>query len=145
MRTLDYAWTAVFTTLIAAGASASGGEASDKEKNYSPYANSAHATNVYWGSHIHTGLSLDAGLFGNTVGLDDAYKFSRGEQITSSTGIPVRLSRPLDWTVITDHTDLMGFATDLQKGAPNILAVEKGQILVRRIHEGWAGCRRCSL
>ncbi|MBW2275702.1 MAG: DUF3604 domain-containing protein [Deltaproteobacteria bacterium] len=101
---------------------------SEQAKHYSPYANSPHATNVYWGdSHLHTGLSLDAGLFGNTVGLDDAYRFARGEQITSSTGIPVRLSRSLDWAVITDHTDLMGFATDLQRGAPNILAVEKGR------------------
>lgn len=100
---------------------------SDAAKAYSPYANSTQATNVYWGdSHLHTGLSLDAGLFGNTLGPDDAYRFARGEELTSSTGIPVKLARPLDWMVLTDHTDLMGVAADIQSGTPNILADKKG-------------------
>ncbi|MEH6397375.1 DUF3604 domain-containing protein, partial [Pseudoalteromonas sp.] len=48
---------------------------SEEAKKYSPPANVEHATNVYWGdSHLHTGLSLDAGLFGNTLGPDDAYR-----------------------------------------------------------------------
>ncbi len=97
-------------------------------KAYSPYVNRAFPSHVYWGdSHLHTGLSLDAGLFGNTVGLDEAWRFAKGEQITSSTGLPVKLSRPLDWMVLTDHTDLMGFATDLKAGAPHILANKKGK------------------
>lgn len=105
------------------------GTTSEADKKYSPYAGaSAIPTNVYWGdSHLHTGLSLDAGLFGNTLNVDDAFRFARGEEIVSSTGIPVKLSRPLDWMVITDHTDLMGVATDIQQGAPNILALKKGQ------------------
>ncbi|WNC69979.1 DUF3604 domain-containing protein [Thalassotalea nanhaiensis] len=98
------------------------------DKTFSPYATSTMPTNVYWGdSHLHTGLSLDAGLFGNTVGLDDAYRLARGGEINSSTGIPVKLSRPLDWLIVTDHTDLMGIATDIKKGAPNILAEPKGK------------------
>ena len=28
---------------------------------------------------------------------------------------------------VTDHTDAMGLATDIQKGTPNILAVPKGK------------------
>jgi hypothetical protein len=128
---------APFLSLVPAIAFGSSGSLSEQAKRYSPYANSPHATNVYWGdSHLHTGLSLDAGLFGNTVGLDDAYRFARGEQITSSTGIPVRLSRSLDWAVITDHTDLMGFATDLQRGAPNILEVEKGRYWYEEFKKG---------
>lgn len=84
--------------------------------------------NVYFGdTHLHTGLSLDAGLFGNTLGPDEAYKFARGEQVTSATGIPVKLARPLDWMVLTDHTDLMGFATDLQAGAEVIVSNPKGK------------------
>jgi len=97
-------------------------------KAYSPYAQRSFPSRVYWGdNHLHTGLSLDAGLFGNTLGVDDAYRFARGEEIKASSGQPVKLSRPLDWLVVTDHTDLMGFAPDLQKGAPNILAVPKGK------------------
>jgi len=97
-------------------------------KTYSPYAERSFPSHVYWGdSHLHTGLSLDAGLFGNILGHEDAYRLARGEQIKSSTGLPVKLSRPLDWLVITDHSDLMGIAGDIQKGAPNIMAVPKGK------------------
>jgi hypothetical protein len=101
---------------------------------YSPYANRSFPSNIYWGeTHVHTGLSLDAGLFGNILGHADAYRFARGEQITSSTGLPVKLGRPLDWLVIADHSDMMGIATDIQKGTPNILADPKG----KEWHEGF--------
>jgi len=97
-------------------------------KTYSPYAQRAFPTNVYWGdTHLHTGLSLDAGLFGNILGHEEAYRLARGEEVTSSTGLPVKLSRPLDWLVIADHSDMMGFATDIQKAAPNVLAHPKGK------------------
>jgi Protein of unknown function (DUF3604) len=109
-------------------------KSTDAAKKYSPMANIEHATNVYWGdSHLHTGLSLDAGLFGNTLGPDDALRLARGEEVTSATGLPVQLSRPLDWLIVTDHTDLMGIATDIQSGAPNILADKKG----KEWHEGF--------
>ena len=107
---------------------------SEAAKKYSPQANVKHATNVYWGdSHLHTGLSLDAGLFGNTLGPDDAYRLARGEKITASSGTPVQLARPLDWLVVADHTDLMGIAADIKEGTPNILAEPKG----KEWHEGF--------
>jgi len=100
-------------------------------KSYSPYAQRSFPSKVYWGeTHLHTGLSLDAGLFGNILGHADAYRLARGEEIKSSSGLPVKLGRPLDWLVITDHSDLMGIATDIQRGAPNIMADPKGK--------GWA-------
>jgi hypothetical protein len=95
---------------------------------YSPYAQRSFPSNVYWGeTHLHTGLSLDAGLFGNVLGHDEAYRFARGEEVTSSTGLAAKLARPLDWIVITDHSDMMGIAHDIQRGAPNILANPKGR------------------
>jgi hypothetical protein len=97
-------------------------------KAYSPWAERSFPSQVYWGeAHVHTGVSLDAGLFGNTTGPDTAYRLARGEQVTSSTGQPVKLSRPLDFLVVTDHSDMMGFATDVQQGAPNIMANAKGK------------------
>jgi hypothetical protein len=97
-------------------------------KAYSPWAERSFPSRVYWGeTHLHTGLSLDAGLFGNTTGHDTAYRLARGEQVISAGGQPVKLSRPLDFLVITDHSDMMGIATDIQSGAPNILAVPKGK------------------
>ena len=103
-------------------------------KAYSPYAQRSFPSKIYWGdSHVHTGLSLDAGLFGNILGHEDAYRFARGEEIKSSSGLPVKLGRPLDWLVITDHSDMMGIATDIQRGAPNIMVVPKG----KEWHEGF--------
>ena len=108
-------------------------------KTYSPYAQRAFPSHVYWGdSHLHTGNSLDAGLFGNTVGLDDAYRLARGGEVKASTGLPVKLSRPLDWLIITDHTDLMGFAADLQKGAPAVMADPKGKEWAEAFQKGGA-------
>jgi hypothetical protein len=103
-------------------------------KAYSPYAQRSFPSRVYWGeTHLHTGISLDAGLFGNILGHEDAYRLARGEEIRSSTGQPVKLSRPLDWLVIADHSDMMGIALDIQNGAPNILAIPKG----KEWHEGF--------
>ncbi len=97
-------------------------------KAYSPYAQRSFPSRVYWGeTHLHTGLSLDAGLFGCTLGPEDAYRLARGEEIKSSTGQPIKLSRPLDFLVVADHSDMMGIATDIQNGAPNIMAVPKGR------------------
>ena len=97
-------------------------------KAYSPYAQRSFPNKIYWGdTHVHTALSLDAGLFGNTLGHAEAYRFARGEEVTSSTGQKVKLSRPLDWVVITDHSDMMGFAPDVQKGLPHIMAHPKGK------------------
>jgi len=92
-------------------------------KAYSPYAERDFPDRVFWGdTHLHTRLSADAGLFGNTLGLEEAYRFARGEQVTASTGQPAKLARPLDWLVIADHSDMMGFSEDIAKGAPNVLA-----------------------
>ena len=97
-------------------------------ETYSPYAQRSFPSKVYWGdTHLHTGLSLDAGLFGNVLTPDEAWRFARGEEVVSSTGLPVKLGRPLDWMVLTDHTDMMGVATDIQKGTPNILAIPKAR------------------
>ncbi|GAA6180148.1 DUF3604 domain-containing protein [Shimia sp. NS0008-38b] len=109
-------------------------EGSFSEAPYSPYANRDFPMFPLWGeTHLHTGLSLDAGAFGNILGPDDAWRFAKGEQVMSSTGQPVKLSRPLDWMVLTDHTDLMGFAPDLQAGKPGVLADPKG----REWYEGY--------
>jgi hypothetical protein len=99
---------------------------------YSPYANTKYPTNVYFGdTHLHTSYSMDAGAFGARLSPADAYRFARGEQVVSNTGIPVRLSRPLDFLAVTDHSDNMGFFPDLLAGNPNILSDPVG----RRWHD----------
>ena len=106
-------------------------------KSYSPYAERQTALMPLWGdTHLHTDISMDAGAFGNRLGLDEAYRFARGDQVTSSTGVPVRLSRPLDWLVIADHSDNMGFFPDMNAGAAHILADPKGREWYQRIQAG---------
>ncbi len=106
-------------------------------KVYSPYAERGFPEVPLWGdTHLHTSLSVDAGLFGNTLPPREAYRFARGEQVTSSTGQPVRLSRPLDWLVVADHSDGMGMIDDLRKGTPDILAFEQGARWNKGIKEG---------
>jgi hypothetical protein len=97
-------------------------------KAYSPYADRSFPDQVFWGdTHLHTGLSMDAGLFGARLGLDDAYRFARGEQVMASSGQPAKLGRPLDWLVIADHSDGMGFFNDMAAGAPDIIKYEQGK------------------
>lgn len=106
-------------------------------KAYSPYAQRSFPSQVFWGdTHIHTGLSMDAGLFGNTTDLETMLKFARGGEVVSAAGQPVKLARPLDWIVTTEHSDGMGMITDLAKGAPNIMASEQGARWSRALQEG---------
>jgi hypothetical protein len=88
---------------------------------------------------------MDAGLMGATLGHEEAYQLARGEEVVSSTGLPVRLSRPLDWLVISDHSDLMGFANDLKAGAPSVLADPKGAYWYGEIEKGGEAALKATL
>jgi hypothetical protein len=70
---------------------------------------------------------MDAGAFGARVGPRDAYRLARGEEITASSGQPVKLSRPLDFLVVADHSDNMGFFPDLFAVKPELLADPTGR------------------
>jgi len=75
----------------------------------------------YWGdTHLHTDVSFDAYGFGNRLGAEEALRFARGEQVTATTGIEAQLSRPLDFLVISDHSDQMGSLRRLAE-APRLL------------------------
>jgi hypothetical protein len=103
-------------------------ERTDPELPYSPYATGSAATRVFWGdTHLHTSFSMDAGAFGNRLGLDEAYRFARGEEIDSTTAGRVRLARPLDFLVIADHSDNMGFCPDLFAADPVLMEDPKGK------------------
>ena len=96
-------------------------------KTYSPFAGRTFPEVLLWGdSHLHTSLSFDAGAFGNRLGPRVAYRFARGEEVTSSSGQRVRLARPLDWLAITDHSDGMGFTDDALAASPFVTNYEQG-------------------
>ncbi len=94
-----------------------------KEPGYSPYAGRNFPTRVYWGNqHLHTSLSVDAGALGLKVDDEISYRFARGEEVTTTTGQRVKLARPLDWVVISDHAEAYGGIVELLEGNPTLLA-----------------------
>ncbi len=94
-----------------------------KPPSYSPYAGRNYPTRVLWGdTHLHTANSLDAAAFGNSLGPEPAYRFARGEEVVSSSGQAVRLSRPLDFLVVADHAEGLGSVLELKKGNPNLMS-----------------------
>lgn len=107
------------------------------QNHYSPYAGRNFPTQVLWGdTHLHTGNSMDAGAFGATLTPEDAHRFASGEEVISSRGLQVKLSRPLDFLVVADHSDNMGFFPLLKSGDPKILADPTGRKWYNMIQEG---------
>ena len=65
-----------------------------QKKPYSPYVGQTYPTHVYFGdTHVHTSQSLDAVMFGTRLGPEEAYRLARGEEVISSTGQRLQLSR----------------------------------------------------
>jgi hypothetical protein len=91
----------------------------EAKKRYSPYAGRKFPTRVYFGdTHHHTNNSGDAFMGGNSLTPEQAYRFARGEEVVSSTGVPAKLSRPLDFLVVSDHAEGLGLMTQVADGNP---------------------------
>ncbi|MEO0368622.1 MAG: DUF3604 domain-containing protein [Pseudomonadota bacterium] len=76
---------------------------------------------VYWGdTHLHTSNSVDAFGFGVRLDAEAALRFARGETVTATKGVEATLSRPLDFLVISDHSDALGMTRELYE-APGFL------------------------
>jgi hypothetical protein len=104
---------------------------------YSPYANRDFPSRPLFGdTHLHTAFSMDAGASGTRLGPVDAYRFAKGEQVTSNTGQPVKLSRPLDFLVVADHSDGMGFFPLLMSGNATVMGDPQGRKWYDMIHAG---------
>jgi hypothetical protein len=94
---------------------------------YSPYAARHYPSAVFFGdTHLHTAVSVDAGTM-CTLGQEEAFQLARGEEVRSTHGLRVKLSRPLDFIVVSDHAEMYGLMPQLKKGDPAILASEKGR------------------
>lgn len=84
----------------------------------------AYPEQVFWGdTHLHTANSPDAFGFGARLLPEDALRFARGEEVTSSSGVKAKLTRPLDFLVVSDHSDGLGSMMELYN-APRILITE---------------------
>jgi hypothetical protein len=92
-----------------------------KSKKTGPVLETAYPQQVYWGdTHLHTSNSIDAFGFGVRLGPEEALRFARGEEVTSTMGIKAKLARPLDFLVIADHSDGLGATRRLYE-APRFL------------------------
>jgi hypothetical protein len=95
---------------------------------YSPYAGKSYPMRPLFGdTHLHTSQSFDAIAFGTFTGPEEAYQFARGEEIMSSTGVPARLARPLDFLVVADHAENMGTLGEVKAGNPAVMGDERVQ------------------
>ena len=93
------------------------------DPQYSPVANQKLAKQVYWGdTHLHSTFSMDAFIFGNTLGPDEAYRFAKGEKVMATRGQPAQLREPLDFLVLADHTDALGAMVALKAGNDTLMA-----------------------
>jgi hypothetical protein len=99
------------------------GEASPKSKAFSPYAGRKYPTRVFFGdTHHHTANSGDAFMGGDRLTPEQAYRFARGEEVVSSTGVPAKLARPLDFLVISDHAEGLGVIEQVAAGNPALVS-----------------------
>ncbi|HEX4996693.1 MAG TPA: DUF3604 domain-containing protein [Terriglobia bacterium] len=87
---------------------------------------------LLWGdTHLHTSHSTDAYAGGNTtLGPAEAYRFARGEPVVHPiTGERVRITRPLDFLVVADHSDYLGLQKYMQMDDPRLTATPEGRRL----------------
>jgi hypothetical protein len=110
---------------------------SGKKVEYSPYPEKSFPNRVYFGdTHLHTSYSTDAGMVGNIRGPEDAYRVSRGEVITSSNGLKVKLSRPLDFVVVSDHAENLGLAPAIAESNKELLKSAWGKAIHDKVKSG---------
>lgn len=90
-------------------------------------------------THVHTSFSFDASALGVRTTPRDAYRFARGELLAlrpyddkGNGRRTARLRRPLDFTVVTDHAELLGETHICRTpGAPGYAS------LVCRVYRRW--------
>jgi hypothetical protein len=106
-------------------------------KSYSPYAQRGFPDRPLWGdTHLHTSTSFDAGAFGNRLDARAAYRFAKGEEVEATTGFMARLSRPLDWLVVADHSDNMGLFDLIYAQDGSIMTDAEGRRIATMVAEG---------
>ena len=112
----------------------------EQERVYSPFVGRNYPDQVLFGdTHFHTDQSFDAGLVGTTLGVDEGFRFAKGEKVISNSGQPVQLIRPLDFLVITDHAEFIGLAPMIHGSHPELLADPWGNWVHERFHSGPEG------
>jgi len=104
---------------------------------YGPFLDKGYPDRVYFGdTHLHTSYSTDAGMLGNRLGPEEAYRFARGEEVTSSTGVRARLQRPMDFLVVADHAENLGLAPMIAERNQDLLKTDFGRVISGLVYAG---------
>ena len=107
---------------------------------YSPYAGRDFPTRPFFGdTHLHTSFSMDAGAFRRTARAGRRLSLCKGRRGHVRHRLPAQLSRPLDFLVVADHSDNMGFFPDLFAGANADLPGRPGKTVYDLVKSGKGG------
>ena len=106
MRKLAMMLVAGTAALLVAGCNRDNGTSIFGGEEEAKVVETAYPENVYFGdTHLHTSNSSDAFAFGVRLGPEEALRFASGKEVTATMGLKAKLSRPLDFLVIADHSD----------------------------------------
>jgi hypothetical protein len=107
------------------------------KKEYSPFIDDHFPTQVLWGdTHLHSSWSVDAGFLGASLGPQEAYRASMGEEVTAKSGFKFKLNKPLDFVVIADHAESYGLPDFIQRSDPLVLNDPLGKQLHDLVKSG---------
>jgi hypothetical protein len=113
------------------------GQIVEQAKPYSPYVDQHFPQKAFFGdTHFHSSLSVDSGMIGNSIDLDKALRFAKGEEITTSTGQRAKLKRLLDFLVLSDHAEYLGISDLIATGDPALLATDVGKEWYDAVQKG---------
>ncbi|MGI9295870.1 MAG: DUF3604 domain-containing protein [Pseudomonadales bacterium] len=106
--------------------------------DYSPYTGERIPQQLLWGdTHLHSSMSIDANSAGNEkLTPAEAYQFARGDEVTANNGKAVRLNRPLDFLVVSDHAEYLGLIPRLRTGDPSLQNSEAGRQILATLAKG---------
>jgi Protein of unknown function (DUF3604) len=147
MNHRKWAFVLGLSVLIVSGCHKSGSDIRAKDGKSVTVTNSAYPLQVYWGdTHLHTSNSIDAFGFGVRLGPEEALRFARGEEVTSTGGLKAKLDRPLDFLVIADHSDGLGLTRRIYD-APRLALLMGDPLLLKwhdMMHEGPKGALKAT-
>ncbi len=96
---------------------------------YSTGVDKDYPRKLLWGdTHLHSNMSADAYTIGNSnLTPSDAFRFARGEEVTSENGVRAKLRVPLDFLMVSDHATFIGMFKRIENRDPKILKTPLGK------------------
>ncbi|MEC9458873.1 MAG: DUF3604 domain-containing protein [Pseudomonadota bacterium] len=96
---------------------------------YSPPVGKNYPDKLLWGdTHLHSNQSADAWSIGNSnLTPSDAFRFARGEEVTSESGVKAKLRVPLDFFMVSDHATYLGIFKRIENSDPDVISTPLGK------------------